>query len=189
MIDLYPDGTVTRKVPAGTTQEEETLLHTATTQFRHLLNVGKTKFSAFADSIEGTYSMGNHRTNAVVRNLRNLARKAGETKQRTFTIRYARLVVMERQFNVDVPADADDDTAQNIALTKASKMDIQGDLSFERGDNGELIVPPGATIDDISDYNQIWELVGEEPAESAEEDDDDDNWNWDQSDRDSDRTF
>ena len=50
-------------------------------------------------------------------------------------------------------------------------------------------MPPGATIDDISDYNQIWELVGEEPAESAEEDDDDDNWNWDQSDRDSDRTF
>lgn len=75
----------------------------------------------------------------------------------TYTLRYARVVILER--TIEVPDDAFDpeDYAQQVARF----LEIDGKLGLE-----DLKAKDGSEVADIQDYDRIWELTEDDPEDN-----------------------
>lgn len=66
----------------------------------------------------------------------------------TYILRYARCVILER--SIEVP---DGEGSREEAWLVANQLENDGELGLE-----DWTAKPGSRVDDIQDYEEIWEL-------------------------------
>lgn len=77
----------------------------------------------------------------------------------TYTLRYARVVILERE--IEVPDDAGN--TQGLAEVIAMNMEAKGELGI-----ADIVAKPGSEVVDIHDYDAIWEVEEDEAIEWEE---------------------